>query len=71
LKRLYYDTVNFNPASWRCTIDAVGIDHLVYGSDYPLPIGSMERGIAIIDGLDITPEQREQIYSGNAKRLLR
>jgi hypothetical protein len=31
----------------------------------------MERGIALIDALDITPEQREMIYSGTAARLLR
>jgi predicted TIM-barrel fold metal-dependent hydrolase len=71
LTRLYYDSVNFHPAAWRCALETVGVDRIVYGSDYPLPIGSMERGIALVDALDITPERREMIYSGTAARLLR
>lgn len=71
LKRLYYDSVNFHPPAWHCAIETFGAERIVYGSDYPLPIGSMERPIACIEALDITPEQREMIYSGAALRLLR
>lgn len=71
LKRLYYDSVNFHPPAWQCALQTFGVERIVYGSDYPLPIGSMERPIACIEALDITPEQREMIYSGNAQRLLR
>ena len=35
LGRFYYDTVNNNPASLKCTIDAVGVDHVLFGTDYP------------------------------------
>jgi aminocarboxymuconate-semialdehyde decarboxylase len=71
LEQMYYDSVNFHPPAWKCALETVGVEQIVYGSDYPLPIGSMERGIACIEGLNITPEQRERIYSGNAQRLLR
>jgi len=67
----YFTSVNFHPPAWRCALETLGADRIVYGSDYPLPIGSMERGIALIDALDITPRQREMIYSGTAVRLLR
>jgi len=69
--RLEVLSVNFHPPAWRCALETVGVERIVYGSDYPLPIGSMERGIALIDALDITPRQREMIYSGTAVRLLR
>jgi len=35
LSRFYYDTVNNNPASLACTIDAVGLNHVLFGTDYP------------------------------------
>jgi aminocarboxymuconate-semialdehyde decarboxylase len=71
LKRLYYDSVNFHPAAWSCALESFGAEHIVLGSDYPFPIGSMERSIERVEALDITPQQREAIYSGTALTLLR
>ena len=34
-KYFWYDTVNANPSSLRCTQEAVGTDHLLFGTDYP------------------------------------
>jgi len=34
-KYFWYDTVNANPASLRCTQEAVGTEHLLFGTDYP------------------------------------
>jgi len=45
---------------------------VVFGSDYPfVPEGSTERGIALTKALDITEEQRENIFHGTADMLLR
>ena len=63
--------VNFQSPAWRCALETVGADRIVYGSDYPLPIRSMERGIALIAALDITPELREMTYCATVARLLR
>jgi aminocarboxymuconate-semialdehyde decarboxylase len=71
LKRFYYDGVSFHLPAWRCAIETLGPDRLLYGSDYPFALGSMERGIACIEALDITPQQRERIFSGNALQLLK
>ena len=71
LEQLYYDGVNFHAPAWKCAIETLGVDRLLYGSDYPFALGSMERGIEVIEALDITAQQREAIYSGNALRLLR
>jgi aminocarboxymuconate-semialdehyde decarboxylase len=34
-RRLYYDTVNFNPDALRLGLAFAGASHLVFGSDYP------------------------------------
>src|SRR5260370_16635254 len=34
-KYFWYDTVNGNPCSLRCTQEVVGTDHLLFGTDYP------------------------------------
>ncbi|HEX5472580.1 MAG TPA: hypothetical protein VFW73_11875, partial [Lacipirellulaceae bacterium] len=39
LKRLYYDTITFSPATLRYLIDLVGADRLMLGSDYPFEMG--------------------------------
>ncbi|RJL14823.1 amidohydrolase family protein [Paracoccus siganidrum] len=45
-----------------------GADHVVFATDTPFaPIGPT---IAALDGLDLTPEDRRKIMSGNALRLL-
>jgi predicted TIM-barrel fold metal-dependent hydrolase len=48
---------------------------VLFGSDSPF---DPEKGsayirwtIEVIDGLDITPEERKAVYEGNAKRLLK
>ncbi|HEX4899311.1 MAG TPA: amidohydrolase family protein, partial [Pyrinomonadaceae bacterium] len=54
LKRLYYDTVNFNPHMLMMVRDMIGADHMVMGSDHPHLLGSIDRAVSSIEGLDIT-----------------
>jgi len=35
LRRFYYDTVNNGAGALECTINAVGLDHVLFGTDYP------------------------------------
>jgi aminocarboxymuconate-semialdehyde decarboxylase len=69
LRRLYYDAVNAHPPAWHAALETVGADHIVYGSDFPW--GRMKRTVDVINGLDLTAEQREAIFHGNAERILR
>jgi aminocarboxymuconate-semialdehyde decarboxylase len=72
LRGLYYDSVNTHAPFWTCAIDTVGPDHIVFGTDYPFTgPDSVAEGIARIQRLDITPSQREAIFSGTADRILR
>lgn len=50
------------------TLRNVGIDHVLLGSDYPqLGLG---KAVDALERLDLTPEEKARIRSGNARRLL-
>jgi aminocarboxymuconate-semialdehyde decarboxylase len=71
LKKLYVDTVTYNPPAVKMVLDWVGVDHVLYGSDAP-PLTSLKpRAIKLIKDLDISETDREKIFSGNAKKLLK
>ena len=69
-KQFYYDTVNFNPDAIDFAIAFAGADHIVAGSDYPHQIGSIPKMLDAIGKIDVTDEQRNMIFGGNAARLL-
>jgi aminocarboxymuconate-semialdehyde decarboxylase len=70
LKRLYYDTVSFSPYTLKMVRDMVGADHMVMGSDYPHLLGSIDRAVTSIEGLEISGSEKEQIFSGTALSVL-
>ena len=70
LKRLYYDTVTFSPSNLRLLRDVVGTDHMAMGSDYPHLLGSIDKAISSIEGLDWDAREKERVFSGTALALL-
>jgi len=70
LKQLYYDTVSFSPYTLKMVRDMVGADHMVMGSDYPHLLGSIDRAVSSIEGLQVTEQEKEEIFSGNALSIL-
>jgi len=70
LKRLYYDTVNFNPHMLNMVREMIGADRMVLGSDYPHLLGSIERAVSSIVGLDIPESEKQQIFEGTALSIL-
>ena len=70
LKRLYYDTVSFSPHTLKMVRDMVGAEHMVMGSDYPHLLGSIDRAVTSIEGLEIEDGEKERIYSGTALSIL-
>ncbi len=70
LKRLYYDTVNFNPYMLRMVRDMIGADHMVMGSDYPHLLGSIDRAVSSIKSLEISEAEKLQIFEGTALSIL-
>lgn len=70
LKRLHYDTVTFSPYALNMVRDLVGTDHMVMGSDYPHMLGSIDRAVSSIEGLNIPAGEKERIFSGTALSIL-
>lgn len=70
LKRLHYDTVSFSGPALRMVRDLVGVDHMVMGSDFPHMLGSIDRAVSSIEGLDIAAHEKQTIFSGTALRIL-
>ncbi len=71
LKEFYFDTVNFDRGALRLAIEFAGAGHLVAGSDYPHQIGSLDKMVESVKGLDIPDSQKSAILSENAAHLLK
>ena len=74
-RMFYADTALFGAQSGtKCGLDFFGVDHVLFASDVPFepkPGLYIRETIRCIEGLDIPAKEKEQIYSGNARRLLR
>jgi aminocarboxymuconate-semialdehyde decarboxylase len=70
LKRLYYDTVNFNPHMLMMVRDMIGADHMVMGSDYPHLLGSIDRAVSSIATLNVSEDEKQRIFEGTALTIL-
>ena len=70
LKRLYYDTVSFSQHTLMMVRNMVGADHMVMGSDYPHLLGSIDRAVSSIEGLEIREGEKEGIFSTTALTIL-
>jgi aminocarboxymuconate-semialdehyde decarboxylase len=70
LKRLYYDTVNFNPHMLMMVREMMGADRMVLGSDYPHLLGSIERAVSSIESLEIPEDEKQKIFAGTALTIL-
>ncbi len=70
LKRLYYDTVNFNPHPLMMVHEMIGADRMVMGSDYPHLLGSIDRAVSSIESLQISDKDKRQIFEGTALSIL-
>ena len=70
LKKIWFDTVVYDPQILRHLIDTVGVTQLVVGTDYPYDMGSYDvhEFIASIPG--ITPDEMRRILGLNAAELL-
>jgi aminocarboxymuconate-semialdehyde decarboxylase len=67
-RRLYFDTVLFEPLALRFLCDVAGADKIMLGSDFPFGIGDLEpRGV--VDRTALTASEREAILGGNAARI--
>jgi predicted TIM-barrel fold metal-dependent hydrolase len=73
---IYVDTAHFlmyvYPGVMEKMVGLIGPDHIVYGTDCPLQ-GHMQMkfAIEIINSLPISDSDKEKIFSGNARKLVK
>jgi aminocarboxymuconate-semialdehyde decarboxylase len=65
-----FDIIAFRQDMLRYLISTYGAEHLVVGSDYPLPAG-LAHPVAEVKALGLDPETESAVLGGNASRLLR
>ncbi|PKN63776.1 MAG: 5-carboxyvanillate decarboxylase [Deltaproteobacteria bacterium HGW-Deltaproteobacteria-15] len=58
---------NYYQPAFMCAYEAMGIDRILLGTDYPYE--DMEECIEFVDGLPLKKEEKDKIYSLNARRL--
>jgi aminocarboxymuconate-semialdehyde decarboxylase len=68
LKRMYTDTVSPHAAGIKFAIDYYGIDHVMYGTDYPCwdPASALK----LIDEIGLSKAEQEKLFYSNARRIL-
>jgi aminocarboxymuconate-semialdehyde decarboxylase len=67
-RRLYFDTVLFDPRALRFLCDCAGAEKVVLGSDHPFPIGD-DRPVKVVDDTPLTASERRAILGDTAQRL--
>jgi aminocarboxymuconate-semialdehyde decarboxylase len=70
LRDFYLDTVNFDPTALRMALNFSGSSRLLAGSDYPHMIGSIPKMLELIQGLELSPVERQRVLGRNAADLL-
>ena len=73
MHKLYFDTaLGWHKPAFDCACDLVGIDHLVYGSDYFMQDSQFMRWTnEFLEGLPLSKGEKDKIYHKNAERFLK
>jgi predicted TIM-barrel fold metal-dependent hydrolase len=73
LRNTYFDTAAspflYRPEVYRHAVQIMGVEKILYGSDYPL-LG-LDRYLKELDQAGLNQEQRAAILGGNSRRILR
>jgi aminocarboxymuconate-semialdehyde decarboxylase len=69
MKKLFYDTMLFQPLYLKHLIEVVGSDRVMLGTDFPFDMAET-RPVDLIDSVDgLTDDERIAIKGGNATRV--
>ena len=71
LKKMYFDTLAFDPAMLRQMVDQYGADRVLLGTDYPYDMGVDDPLGFIASVPRLNRDERALIEGGNAARLLK
>jgi aminocarboxymuconate-semialdehyde decarboxylase len=68
MKRMYTDTVSPHSAGMKFAIDYYGIDHVMYGTDYPC--WDPATCLRLLEEVELSPADRQKLFYANARRIL-
>lgn len=70
LRKFYYDCLTHSEAALRFLIDTVGVDRVIFGTDWPADM-AIDWPVSWVLGLErLTPEEKEAILWKNPEKLL-
>jgi aminocarboxymuconate-semialdehyde decarboxylase len=69
LHRFYYDTVTYTDRNLRLLIDTVGVDRVVFGTDWPAPMAVPEPVGRLRSSSVLTDDERRAILTDNTARI--
>ena len=70
LRRMWYDTVVFDPAILRMLVSLVGAERVMLGSDYPFDMGDADP-VGMLEAAGLTAAETAQIATGTATAFFR
>jgi aminocarboxymuconate-semialdehyde decarboxylase len=70
LKRIWFDTVVYEPAALRTLVDHVGVSQVVVGTDYPFDMGHYDIHGLVAMTAGLSEDERAAILGGNAAQLI-
>lgn len=70
LKRIWFDSVVYDPMALRHLIDRVGVTQVVVGTDYPFDMGHYDMHGLVDATAGLSEEERAAILGGNAAKLI-
>ncbi|MBH5318338.1 amidohydrolase [Paenibacillus sp. GSMTC-2017] len=70
-KKMYYDSLVFDPLNLQFMIDRFGHEQIMMGSDYPFLLREVPPGNVIDQTLNLTNEQKAALFGGNAAKFFR
>lgn len=71
LKMMYLESTCYHAPAARCALETIGVDHFIFGTDSPPLFVLKKEGVDLVNQLGLPAADKEKVYSGNAKRLLK
>jgi aminocarboxymuconate-semialdehyde decarboxylase len=68
LRRMYTDTVSPHSLGMKFAIDYYGLDHVMYGSDYPC--WEPAEALKLLAEIPLSAEEKRKLFYDNARRIL-
>ena len=68
-KRIWVDSITHDPQALRYLLEVVGDDRVIFGTDYPFPLGEQEPG-EVAGQLALSTQTQKALFAGNALQWL-